>query len=149
SSKSPTVYGEPVTFTATVIAIAPGAGTPSGTVDFLVDGSPAQQGVGLNGGKATFSTTTLTAVSHTITVHYSGDTSFKTSDSSGLTQVVNKASSSVTVSSSLNPSTFGQAVTFTGTVVAVAPGGNTPAGSVDFLVDGSQQATNVGLDGNG
>src|SRR5262249_13126352 len=34
TSKSPIVFGESVTFTATVAPVAPGAGTPTGTVTF-------------------------------------------------------------------------------------------------------------------
>src|SRR5205085_3126342 len=34
ASPSPSVFGRPVTFTATVSAVAPGAGTPTGTVVF-------------------------------------------------------------------------------------------------------------------
>ncbi len=48
---------------------------------------------------------------------YSGDASFPASTSKPVTQVVGKAASTTAVSSSLNPSIYGQSVTFTATVV--------------------------------
>jgi hypothetical protein len=49
-----------------------------------------------------------------------------------------KLGSSTAVSSSRNPSTFGQTVTFTATVSATASGSATPTGTVTFLDDGTQ-----------
>ena len=90
SSANPSVFGESVTFTATVTANAPGSGIPTGTVTFL-DGSTTLGTGTLNGsGIATFSTSALTVGSHSITVVYGGDTDFTTSTSSALTQVVNQ-----------------------------------------------------------
>jgi oligoribonuclease NrnB/cAMP/cGMP phosphodiesterase (DHH superfamily) len=138
ASANPSVFGQPVTFTATVSAVAPGAGTPTGTVTFTVDGL-AQPNVTLSNGQATFSSATLSVGSHTVTVAYNGDGNFTTSSSASLGQTVNKASSATTVSASANPSVFGQAVTFTATVSAVAPGAGTPTGTVTFTVDGVAQ----------
>src|SRR5207247_4439544 len=44
----PSVFGQTVTFTATVSAIPPGAGTPSAPVQFVIDGV-AQPNVNLDG----------------------------------------------------------------------------------------------------
>jgi hypothetical protein len=66
--------------------------------------------------------------SHSITASYGGDANFTASTSTTLTQTV-KPASSTTVASSLNPSTFGQAVTFTATVTATS---GTPTGTVIF-----------------
>jgi streptogramin lyase len=131
SSANPSVFGQPVTFSATVAAVSPGAGTPTGSVTFL-DGGVSIGTRTLASGKATFASSTLTVGSHTITVTYGGDANFNTSAGAALTQSVNKASSSTAASSSLNPSVFGQAVTFTATVAAVAPGTGTPTGTVTF-----------------
>ena len=134
SSANPSVFGQSVTFTATVAATAPGAGTPGGTVGFLDGGSPIGSGV-LSGGVATFTTSTLALGNHTITTSYSGDGNFNTSTGSltGNPQVVNKANTTTGVISSQNPSVFGQTVTFTATVSAVAPGGGAATGTVTFL----------------
>jgi parallel beta-helix repeat protein len=96
SNVNPSTVGQSVTFTATVTAVAPGAGTPTGTVTFL-DGV-ATLGTGtLNGsGVATLTTSSLTLGSHSITVSYSGDGSFNVSTSSVVTQVVNAAAAAAT-----------------------------------------------------
>ncbi len=133
SSLNPSVFGQSVTFTATVAAVPPGAGTPTGTVTFLDGGNPIITRP-LSGGVATFTTSALVPGSHTITTSYAGDANFNGSTGS-LTgnQVVNKANTTTpTVTSSVNPSVFGQFVTFTATVTASAPGAGTPTGIVLF-----------------
>ncbi len=131
SSHNPSVFNQSVTFTATVAAVAPGSGTPIGTATFK-NGAVVLGTVALSAGKATFSTSTLTPGPHSITVTYNGGVDFSTSTSAVLAQTVNKASVKATVVSSHNPSVFGQSVTFTATVVAVAPGSGTPIGTVTF-----------------
>src|SRR5207244_1041517 len=74
-STGATVFGQPVTFTATVTNASGAAqlGTPTGTVTFVVDGVPQPTNVTLNGvGKATFVTSTLSAGVHFINVNYNG-----------------------------------------------------------------------------
>ena len=56
ASPSSSVFGQSVTFTATISATAPGAGTPTGTVTFK-DGSTTLGTGTLSGGVATFTTT--------------------------------------------------------------------------------------------
>src|SRR5262249_846367 len=51
---------------------------------------------------------------------------------STLTQSVNKAGTTVVLTSDANPSTFGQPVTFVATASASSPGTGTPAGTVTF-----------------
>jgi Bacterial Ig-like domain (group 3) len=51
---------------------------------------------------------------------------------SGLSQVVNQAATTIQVSGAPEPSTYGQAVTFTATVSITSPGGGTPTGDVEF-----------------
>src|SRR4029077_6450967 len=58
SSANPALPGTNVTFTMTLSAVAPGAGTPTGTVNFRIDGSVLGTGT-LSGGVATFTTNTL------------------------------------------------------------------------------------------
>lgn len=125
SSVNPSTVGQSVTFTATVTGAS-----PTGTVQFKDGvanlGSPAT----VSGGVATFSTTLLTQGTHPITAVYSGDVNNATSTSPLVNQVVNAAPPGATttaVISSLNPSVFGQSVTFTATVT-----GNSPTGTVQF-----------------
>jgi len=136
SSLNPSVYGQSVTFTATVSAASPGSGTPTGTVTFM-DGSTALNTATLNGsGKATFKTSALPAGSDSITVVYSGDTNFVTGTSPVLSQTVNLDATTTKLTSSLGSSVYGQSVTFTATVSASSPGSGTPTGTVTFM-DGS------------
>jgi hypothetical protein len=120
-----------VTFTATVS----GPGIPTGLVT-LSDGATFLGRATLSGAPsgvatASFSTSTLTVGSHTITAVYSGDANVAGSTGT-LMQTVGKASSSTRITSSANPSVFGQSVTFT----AVVSGPGTPTGVVIFS-DGS------------
>jgi hypothetical protein len=142
SSVNPSVFGQSVTFTATVTVTAPGAGTPTGTVTFK-DGA-ATLGTGtLSAGSATFSTSALSVAGHSITAVYAGDGNFNTSTSSALTQTVNKANSSTAVTSSANPSVSGQSVILTATVSATSPGAGTPSGTVVFKEGGVAISTNT------
>jgi RHS repeat-associated protein len=87
SSDDPSVFAQPVTFRATVRVVAPGAGTPTGTVTFLIDGAPTAPQP-LSGTTATFSSATLARGRHTVSAHYNGDGNFFTTDAVVLTQVV-------------------------------------------------------------
>jgi hypothetical protein len=89
SSANPAVPGANVTFTMTVSAVAPGAGTPSGTVDFRIDGSIAGSAT-LSGGVATFASSTLALGSHTVVAEYAGSLNFLgTTNSLSPVQVIN------------------------------------------------------------
>ncbi len=127
SSQNPSTVGQNVIFTATV-APTGGSGTPTGQVTFSVDGG-AGTTMTLSGGKAMFSTATLTATNHTITASYAGDGTFAASTGTFTQNVVNGTPTTTTLGSSQNPSAFGQSVTFTATVTATS---GTPAGSVVF-----------------
>ena len=53
------------------------------------------------------------------------------------TLVVTPANTTTTLASSANPAVPGQSVTFTAVIAAVAPGGGTPTGTVNFTSDGT------------
>ena len=78
-------------------------------------------------GQAQFTTSSLGAGTHAITASYNGDTNFSGSTSAALDPDGQPGSRSTTtaVVSSVNPSVYGQAVTFTATVAAVSPGAGT------------------------
>ena len=105
-SPAPSVVGQSVTFTATVSAVSPGSGTPSGTVTFNFGDGSAVATASLVGGVATIAHTYTTATTFTATATYNGDTNFITSLVSN-TQAVNQTTTT-TVSSSQNPSGAGQ-----------------------------------------
>ena len=131
---NPTVFGQSVTFTATVTANAPGSGTPTGKVAFD-NGAAAIAGCGgvtLVAGVATCTTNALTVGVHSVTGHYNGSANYVTSTSPVLTETVNQGSTTTVVGSSLNPSVSGQSVTYTATVTVVAPAAGIATGTVDF-----------------
>jgi hypothetical protein len=72
SSANPAPPGSLVTFTAHVTAIPPGQGTPSGKVQFNVDGVPYGGLAPLVDGTASISTATLPHGQHPISVEYPG-----------------------------------------------------------------------------
>ncbi len=143
SSLNPSSYNQSVTFTSGVSSLG---GTPTGTVTF-VDGTTALGTSTLSGsGIATFSISTLSVGTHSITAVYNGSADFSGSTSPVLSQVVQKASTTTAVSSSLNPSTDSQSVTFTATLSWSA--GGTPTGSVAFL-DGTNTLGTSPVNGSG
>jgi hypothetical protein len=131
SSGSPSVYGKPITFTATVKSST--IGTPTGTVTFK-DGNTGIGFGSLNNGVAKFTTQKLSVGTHKISASFSGDVNFGGSTSTAVTEVITKAGTSSVVKSSLNPAKKGAAVTFTATVSSATIG--TPTGTVTFK-DGS------------
>jgi len=132
TSSAPTsVIGQAVTFTATVAAGGAGVGTPAGTVQFLDGTTVIGTGV-LEGGKASFTTSSLPVGAHTITVKYSGDSKFQASTSTPFIQTVNAQTTLTQLLVSPRQSALGEAVTLTATVAVVAPGTGTAGGSVAF-----------------
>jgi titin len=146
TSVNPAVWGQALTFTATVNPAVAAAGTPTGTVQFLDNGVPLGSASLVNG-TAAFSIGTLALGNHSITASYLGDDRFTASDSSALSQKVNPADSRTVVTASVNPSKLNQAVTFTATVQAVAPGAGTPGGTVQFQIDGVNYGPAVPVSG--
>ena len=126
SFPNPSTLGQTVNFTATVVTN--GIGTPSGTVTFN-DGSTLLGTSSLSGGTAVVSTAALPAGANSITATYSGDSNFSGSTSAVLLQDV-LAPTTTILTSSLNPSKPGVAVTFTATLTSAA---GTPSGTVQFL----------------
>ncbi len=146
SYSSPTVYGQGVKFKATVTAVSPGSGTVTGNVSFY-DGATLLETDALVSGVATTSLiTTLGAGNHTITASYASTTDFSGSTSSGITHVVNQDSTTTTLTSSENPSFFGDNVTFTATVTSTV--GTTPTGTVNFTDNGVSLGSGT-LNGSG
>jgi hypothetical protein len=146
SSPNPSVFGQPVVLSATVAPVAPATGSPSGSVQFVIDGVPSGMPIALVEGQTLpYSVSNLSRASHTVTAVYLGDAEFTGSDSDPVIQVVNKAPTKVTVGSSAPTSVFGQPVTLTATVAAVAPGAGDPSGTITFK-DGTTVLGTVPVD---
>ena len=148
SSASTLVFGQSVTFSATIGVVAPGAGVPTGSVTFKDGATTLGTGALNSTNQATFATTTLAVGSHTITAVYGGDGNFSTSTSAALTQTVQQDATTTNLKSSFNPSVFGQSVTFTATVKTASPGSGTPSGTVTFY-NGSTTLGSATLGGTG
>ena len=129
SSANPSTYGANVTFTATVPV------TATGTITFLDNGVSIGTGV-VNPatGVATFSSATLAVGTHPIMASYPGDSNFPAVTSSSLSQVVNKGGVTFAVTSSANPATYGQNVTFT--ITCTGFNGIAPTGTVTVSTPG-------------
>ncbi len=80
---APLIAGQATTITAVVTTVPPGAGVPTGSVTFYVDGV-AQPPVDLVNGVATLDLTNLSPGSHTITATYAGSSLFSSSASMAL-----------------------------------------------------------------
>jgi hypothetical protein len=117
--------GAPVTLTASV---SPSSAT--GTIQFF-NGSASLGSATLSSGVATLTTSSLAGGGNTLTASYSGDATFGASSSAAVTVTVVQMTSSVALTTSVNPATAGAAVTFTATV---SPSSAT--GTVQFF-DGS------------
>jgi hypothetical protein len=135
SSANPSVYGVSVTFTATTSASA------TGTMLFYDGGLVLGPGT-ISGGVATYTLNSLGAGTHSITASYAGDSNYLAAVSAAVSQVVTKAPITLTATSSLNPSNFGQSVTFTFTATGVA-GLPIPTGSIAFTDGGTLVASPV------
>jgi hypothetical protein len=141
SGLNPSVFGQPVLFTATV---QPPAGTTaSGTVTFL-DGATSLGTAAVANNSAQLAVSGLVVGTHSVTGSYGGNANLSGSASSVLTQTVSQAATATGISSSANPATFGQAVTFTATVQPAA--GGVPTGTVTFF-DGGLQIGSGSLSG--
>ena len=145
SSNHPSsVFGQSVTVTATVAAVSPGAGTPTGTVTFKDGSTTLCATVSLSSGQATCQTSSLSVGAHSITGVYSGDGNFSASTTSpAFSQTVGQASTTTAISSSDSSSVWGESITLTATVAAVSPGAGAPTGTVNFK-DGSTTITGCG-----
>jgi hypothetical protein len=134
SSLNPAAAGSAVTFTALV---SPAAAT--GTVQFL-DGVTVIGSATLANGSASFTTASLSPGTHSVTASYGGSSNYAAANSNVLSQIV-KANTSVALSSSLNPSIAGTAVTFTALVTPA-----TATGTVQFL-DGATVLGSAAISG--
>jgi len=145
TQSTPAAFGQPATFTVTVVSNEPGGDLPTGTLTFsdgatVLGTSTELMDVG-GVATATFATAQLLGGAHTITAQYEGDALYAPSASAGFAHTVSPAATTPAVTlSGPSPSTVGQVVTFT---VTVTPGANgiLPTGTLT-LMDG---ATTLGV----
>jgi hypothetical protein len=114
SSLNPSFYGQKVTFSATVTPS--GTIMPTGKVKFTWDRFTIGSATLDSNGVAALTKSNLNADSYPLVAVYGGDANNPPNTSLVLNQVVLQTTSSATLTSSPNPSTQGQAVTFTATI---------------------------------
>ena len=123
--------------------------TPTGSIQFF-DGATSLGTVTVNGsGSASLTLTGATALaagSHSITAVYNGDSNFSTVTSSALSYVVSKVNATIAATSSLNPSKYGDSVTFS--IQLSSSAGAVPTGTV-LVKDGGTTLGTATLNGTG
>lgn len=174
SSANPSVYGQPVTFTADVAPVLTGNNGAffypkvQGYVQFLLGDTAIGDPVALQpspgcgspcpvpDGTATLTipqlpVTALKAQGDDVTAQYLGSSQYGASsgDLGSPLQKVTQASTTTTVTSSANPAVTGQEIDFKASVAPVSPGGGLPTGTVQFQYDGQNIGGPVALDSTG
>jgi len=129
--------GDSVTFTATVMPAAP---APTGTVQFIVDGTNTGNPVTLANGQASFTTSSLASGTRAITASYSGDSNYQASTSSSVTETVNTVGFSLAASGVSSPLTAGGSATST----IIVTGNNGYSGTIKFTCVVSSSTAQIG-----
>jgi hypothetical protein len=124
---SSSVFGQPVTLTATVTS---SSGTPTGTVNFM-DGSTLLAQVAVDPtGHASFTVSSLGVGPHSLTASFAGTAPFLNSASAALAETVAKDATTT----ALGVQHFGgDDFELTATVAPAPPGGGVPTGTVTFF----------------
>ncbi len=141
-------YGQPIVLSATVAAVSPGAGVPTGTINFVdtTTGTLLGSALLVNGAASLAPISTLGVGSHAITATYSGDNNFSSGPGMLSVTVVQAATTTVVVATP-DPAVYGQTVFVQATVTTDAASTATPAGTVQFEIDGVNYGSPVSLVG--
>ena len=145
TSKSPagtSVVGQSVLFNYDVNIVPPGAGTLTGTVT-VTDGTESCVGaINSGSGIGSCSIPFSSPGTRNVTATYSGDVNFESSVSGSTSHAVNKANTSLIVSSDQpDPSVIGETVTVQWTLASTGGGSGTPTGTVSVTASGSAGCT--------
>jgi hypothetical protein len=147
SHPNPSVYGQPVTFTAAVFGGF--KNIPTGKATFKNGTAVLGTGTLDKFGLTSIKTSALPIGRDTITAAYSGDSIYASGTSiRGVVQLV-QYDTTITLSSAPDPSTLGGAVLFTAQVNVTSPGtGPLPGGIVTFY-SGSKSIGTCSVSGSG
>jgi hypothetical protein len=142
SSRNPSTVGQSVALT---VNVAMASGPVTGNVEFYSGATLLATRV-ISAGKATLSTTTLAVGGHAITGRYTGSGTIPPSRSGVFVQTVGESgwknrSTTMTLSSSANPSALGTAVLFTASVAGSTS--TMPTGRIVIMVNGQVVADQV------
>jgi predicted outer membrane repeat protein len=133
ASPAASVFGQPVVFTARIATTPPGTGIPVGLVTLVDVAARFELGTGVidSTGAAIITSDRLPVGLREIDAVYSGSGHYLASRLR-LTHSVSRATSVLTLTSSVNPSVKNQGVGFTAAVAAAPPGSGQPTGTVTF-----------------
>jgi len=123
-----------VTNSATV-TLSSSAGTPTGSVQFSVDGVTSGSPITVSSGAATYSLPVLAAGSHTIAASYSGDNTFVAASVAGIGITVAKAAQTIAFPAPTSPVAFGVSP------ILLAATGGASGNAVTFTVLSGTTAT--------
>jgi hypothetical protein len=146
------VEGAALTLATQIAGATPGSPTPTGKVQFIVDGRNIGGPSTLDSvGKVNVSLRNLQVGNHTIVVVYLGDAHFSTSAKTLVVQVnaAHRSTTATKLTASANAAAIGQQVTFTAQITTAGSSGARPSGAVQFSVDGKDQGQPVALDLSG
>ena len=127
SSGTPSILNQPVTFTATVATSS--STIPNGELVTFYNGTNTLGSAATANGLAALTVSSLPLGHNSITAAYPGDDVYISSTSRAFAQIVQLTPTIIILTSNLNPSSYGQSVTFS---VSAAPvsGQGTPTGTV-------------------
>jgi len=144
---APVDLGASVLVHVTVAVQSPGSGTPSGSVTIADGAATCAATLDASGAGSCSLTPPAPAGTHSLSAAYAGTQNFAASTGTA-SLTVNAGSAGTVLTSSSNPSVFGDSITLTATVTP-QPGNPAPTGTVDFLDGGTAIAdcTGVALSG--
>jgi hypothetical protein len=132
SSLNPFVFPQSTTFTGNLVPSFSGHLPPiSGSLQFNDGATPLGSGVLNASGTATFTTAALNAGTHLVSASYPGDSNYIPRILPGVSQLVNQAGTSITLTSSVIAAVLGDAITFSAATAPATSG--VPTGNISLL----------------
>jgi len=139
ASPSTAEAGDTVTFHLHVASAGgnPNAAVPTGSISVSEGSTTYGTGIVDSSGNATVTSSTIPNGSHSLHARYSGDSRYNGSSSDDVDVTIANGESSSSLATSHTSITYGDSVTLTDTVSAIAPATGTPTGTVTFKDGGS------------
>ena len=137
--------GSTLQLTATITPPSSSGTSATGTVSFLVDGTVVGTTSVVSGSPstATLTVTTPSIGSHTVQATYNGDTNYYSATSAAVGIIVNKATTTLTVTPATTTPIANSSMLVTATLASSSTSSITATGTVTFTLDGSTVATST------
>jgi uncharacterized protein (TIGR03437 family) len=145
---STSFYRQPITFGGFVQTVPVGQGVPIGSVILTESGTQIGFATLDAQGRYSIVSDSLLVGRHTLMASYVGTTNFGPSNSPNIVQVVNAASTLITLTASSTNAQANQVIAFGATVANAPPSVGVPVGSVNFY-DGNTLLSTVPLPSSG